>query len=84
MTVSIDNVFRITEGELLNAESISTRLLFVTASTVCLAVIIKWYFGGGVCRSKARLDGKSTWWKKIINLPSTDYDYLLILEYIPH
>lgn len=59
MTMSVNYVFLITEGELLNSKCIATRLLVVTASTICLAVIIKWYFGGGVCRSKARLDGMS-------------------------
>lgn len=66
MTISVNYVFWITEGELLNSKCIATRLLVVTASTICLAVIIKWYFGGGVCRSKARLDGMSALWKKFI------------------
>ena len=26
--------------------------------TICVVVLIKWYFSGGVCKSKARLDGK--------------------------
>ncbi|XP_027054319.1 uncharacterized protein LOC113681427, partial [Pocillopora damicornis] len=48
-----------TQGESLDPQTIISRLLVFTAVTVCLVVLTKWYFGGGVCRSKARLDGKT-------------------------
>ena len=48
-----------TQGESLDPQTIISRLLVFTAVTVCLVVLTKWYFGGGVCRSKARLDGKN-------------------------
>ncbi|XP_022777493.1 transmembrane protein 145-like [Stylophora pistillata] len=37
-------------------QSIATKLVAYTAVTVCLVALIKWHFGGGVCKSKARLD----------------------------
>lgn len=40
-------------------QSIATKLVAYTAVTVCLVALIKWHFGGGVCKSKARLDGKT-------------------------
>ena len=39
-------------------QSSARTLIAVVGVTICLVVLIKWYFGGGVCKSKARLDGK--------------------------
>ena len=40
------------------SKSTASTLIAVIGVTVCLVVLIKWYFSGGVCKSKARLDGK--------------------------
>ena len=40
------------------SESTARTLIAVVGVTICLVVLIKWYFAGGVCKSKARLDGK--------------------------
>ena len=47
------------QGDPLISQSTATKLVAFTAVTVCLVVLIKWHFGGGVCKSKARLDGKT-------------------------
>ena len=46
------------KGDNFISHSTARTLIAVTGVTVCLVVLIKWYFGGGVCKSKARLDGK--------------------------
>jgi len=40
------------------SKSTATTLIAVVGVTICLVVVMKWHFGGGVCKSKARLDGK--------------------------
>ena len=39
-------------------QSTATTLIAVVGAVICLVALIKWHFGGGVCKSKARLDGK--------------------------
>ena len=39
-------------------QSAATNLITVIGVIICLIALIKWYFSGGVCKSKARLDGK--------------------------
>ena len=46
------------KGDNFTSRSTATTLIAVTGVTICLVVLIKWYFGGGVCKSKARLDGR--------------------------
>ena len=46
------------KGDNFTSRSATTTLIAVTGVTICVVVLIKWYFSGGVCRSKARLDGK--------------------------
>ena len=46
------------EGDNVIPHSTARTLIAVTGVTICLVVLIKWYFSGGVCKSKARLDGK--------------------------
>ena len=36
----------------------ATTLVAVTVAIICLLALTKWYFSGGVCKSKARLDGE--------------------------
>ena len=46
------------EGDNVISHSTARTLIAVIGVTICLVVLIKWYFSGGVCKSKARLDGK--------------------------
>ena len=45
-------------GDTSTYQSTVTTMITVSAVIVCLVALIKWYCAGGVCRSKARLDGK--------------------------
>ena len=47
------------KGDEFISQSTARTLIAVIGLTVCLVALIKWYFSGGVCKSKARLDGKS-------------------------
>ena len=51
-------LFQSHKGNHVISQSPARTLIAVTGVTICLVVLIKWYFGGGVCKSKARLDGK--------------------------
>ena len=46
------------EGDNVIPHSTARTLIAVAGVTICVVVLIKWYFSGGVCKSKARLDGK--------------------------
>ena len=39
-------------------QSTTTTLIAVIGVIICLVALIKWYFSGAVCKSKARLDGE--------------------------
>ena len=39
-------------------QSMAATLIAGIGVIICLVALTKWYFGGGVCKSKARLDGK--------------------------
>ena len=51
-------LFQYLKGNNVILQSTASTLIAVIGVTICLLVLIKWYFGGGVCKSKARLDGK--------------------------
>ena len=50
-------LFQSRKGNNFISQSTVRTLIAVIGATICL-VVLKWYFGGGVCKSKARLDGK--------------------------
>ena len=41
------------------SQSTSVTLLAGLAACICVLALIKYYCGGGVCKSNARLDGKN-------------------------
>ncbi|KAJ7365271.1 hypothetical protein OS493_005370 [Desmophyllum pertusum] len=47
------------KGDTFISQSTAMTLITVTGVTICLVAFTKWYFSGGVCTSKARLDGKT-------------------------
>ena len=51
-------LFQSHKGDNFICKSTASTLVAVIGLTVCLVALIKWYFSGGVCKSKARLDGK--------------------------
>jgi len=51
-------LFQSRKGNNFISQSTVRTLIAVIGATICLVVLIKWYFGGGVCKSKARLDGR--------------------------
>lgn len=51
-------LFQSHKGDNLISQSTATTLIAAIGVTICLVVLVKWHCGGGVCKSKARLDGK--------------------------
>ena len=45
-------------GDVSTHQSTATSLIAVVGATICLVALLKWYCSGGVCKSKAWLDGK--------------------------
>ena len=56
--------FFLVPGDLSSHQTTSTTFKLVAAAAIVISVLalVKLYFSGGVCRSKARLDGKVTKW----------------------
>ena len=59
--------FSLASGDPSSHQTSSTGFKFVAGAAIVIAVValLKLFFGGGVCRSKARLDGKVTMSDKI-------------------
>ena len=68
--------FSLAAGDPSSHQTTSTGVKFVVGVAIAISVValLKLFFGGGVCRSKARLDGKITMSKFYQEAYSADID----------